>query len=380
MIHEQIEGMRVVQAFAHEKESLDAFDEMNTRLRGSSLLAVFFSSLTNPSTRFVNSIVYMGVGLAGSLFSIAGKITIGTLSIFLSYANQYTKPFNEISSVVTEMQNAISCAERVFELLDEASEVPDSETALALRREDVRGEVTLRDVSFSYDPTRPLIRNLDLHVRPGERIAIVGPTGCGKTTLINLLMRFYDVQAGVISLDEHDIRMLTRESLRSSYGMVLQDTWLKSGTVRENIAYGKADASLEEIRAAAKKAHADSFIRRLPNGYDTVLTGDGGSLSQGQKQLLCIARVMLMNPAVLILDEATSSIDTMTERKIQHAFEAMMQGRTSFIVAHRLSTVVNSDRILVMRDGNVVEHGTHRQLLEMGGFYTALYNSQFVQS
>ena len=379
-INESIEGLRVVQAFGHEDKSLDAFNETNEQLRRSSLLAVFFSSLTNPTTRFVNSIVYMGVGLAGSLFAAAGKITVGVLSVFLSYANQYTKPFNEISGVVTEMQNAIACAERLFRLLDAESETPDNPDAAVLQPETAEGRIELRHVRFGYTPERTLMHDLSGSARRGERIAIVGPTGCGKTTLINLLMRFYDVNGGSITFDDTDIRDITRASLRRSFGMVLQDTWLRSGTVAENIAYGKPDATPEEIRLAAKKAHAHSFIRRLPDGYDTVLTGDGGMLSQGQKQLLCIARVMLLEPSVLILDEATSSIDTMTERSIQQAFETMMQGRTSFVVAHRLSTILKSDCIWVMRDGNVVEQGTHKELLRAGGFYAQLYNSQFEQT
>ena len=380
MIHEQIEGLRVVHAFAHEEKSQQAFDAVNEKLRHSSLLAVFYSSLTNPSTRFVNAMVYMGVGLIGALSVMTGGITVGTLSVFLSYANQYTKPFNEISGVVTEMQSALACAERVFTLLDAQNETPDKAGAVRLEPETTQGEVTLEHVRFSYVPTRPLIRDLHLSVRRGERVAIVGPTGCGKTTLINLLMRFYDVDDGRITLDGHDVRDVTRESLRRSYGMVLQDPWIKSGTVAENIAYGRPDATPDEIRAAAKKAHADPFIRRLPDGYDTVLSGDGGTLSQGQRQLLCIARVMLLDPAVLILDEATSSIDTMTEQNVQKAFAAMMRGRTCFVVAHRLCTILQSDCILVMKDGAVIEKGTHPELLRAGGFYAELYNSQFTQT
>ena len=374
LVNEMIEGQKVVQAFGHEAESLDAFDEVNGRLQDVSLKAIFFSSMTNPATRFVNNIVYAGVGLVGAVYAVAGGITIGQLSIFLNYANQYTKPFNEISGVVTELQNALACAARVFELLDAEDQIPDAENAKALQTD---GHVELKDVSFRYLPDRPLIEGLDLDVKPGQRIAIVGPTGCGKTTLINLLMRFYDVNGGSIKVSGTDIRDVTRASLRGSYGMVLQDTWLRAGTVRENIAYGKPDASLEEIVAAAKAAHADSFIRRLPEGYDTVIAEDGGNISQGQKQLLCIARVMLCLPPMLILDEATSSIDTRTEVRIQKAFARMMQGRTSFIVAHRLSTIREADVILVMKDGHIVEQGNHDELLAAGGFYAKLYNSQF---
>ena len=374
LVNEMIEGQKVVQAFGHEAESLAAFDEVNGQLQDVSLKAIFFSSLTNPATRFVNNIVYAGVGLVGALYAVRGGITIGQLSVFLSYANQYTKPFNEISGVVTELQNALACAARVFELLDAEDQVPEAENAAALQPD---GHVQLQDVSFRYLPDRPLIEGLSLDVQPGQRIAIVGPTGCGKTTLINLLMRFYDVNSGSIKVSGTDIRDVTRASLRGSYGMVLQDTWLRAGTVRENIAYGKPDASLEEIVAAAKAAHADSFIRRLPEGYDTVIAEDGGNISQGQKQLLCIARVMLCLPPMLILDEATSSIDTRTEVRIQKAFARMMQGRTSFIVAHRLSTIREADLILVMKDGHIVEQGNHDQLLAQGGFYAKLYNSQF---
>ena len=362
LVNEMIEGQKVVQAFGHEAESLAAFDEVNGQLQDVSLKAIFFSSLTNPATRFVNNIVYAGVGLVGALYAVRGGITIGQLSVFLSYANQYTKPFNEISGVVTELQNALACAARVFELLD--AEDPD-------------GHVQLQDVSFRYLSDRPLIEGLSLDVQPGQRIAIVGPTGCGKTTLINLLMRFYDVNSGSIKVSGTDIRDVTRASLRGSYGMVLQDTWLRAGTVRENIAYGKPDATMDEVIAAAKAAHAHSFIRRLPDGYDTVIAEDGGNISQGQKQLLCIARVMLCLPPMLILDEATSSIDTRTEVRIQKAFARMMQGRTSFIVAHRLSTIREADVILVMKDGHIVEQGNHDQLLAQGGFYAKLYNSQF---
>lgn len=374
LVNEMIEGQKVVQAFGHEAESLAAFDKVNGQLQEVSLKAIFFSSLTNPATRFVNNIVYAGVGLVGALYAVRGGITIGQLSVFLSYANQYTKPFNEISGVVTELQNALACAARVFELLDAEDQVPEAENAATLQPD---GHVQLQDVSFRYLPDRPLIEGLSLDVQPGQRIAIVGPTGCGKTTLINLLMRFYDVNSGSIKVSGTDIRDVTRASLRGSYGMVLQDTWLRAGTVRENIAYGKPDATMDEVIAAAKAAHAHSFIRRLPDGYDTVIAEDGGNISQGQKQLLCIARVMLCLPPMLILDEATSSIDTRTEVRIQKAFARMMQGRTSFIVAHRLSTIREADLILVMKDGRIVEQGNHDQLLAQGGFYAKLYNSQF---
>jgi len=374
LVNEMIEGQKVVQAFGHEAESLDAFDEVNGRLQDVSLKAIFFSSMTNPATRFVNNIVYAGVGLVGALYAVRGGITIGQLSVFLNYANQYTKPFNEISGVVTELQNALACAARVFELLDADDQIPEAENASVLQPD---GHVQLQDVSFRYLPDRPLIEGLSLDVKPGQRIAIVGPTGCGKTTLINLLMRFYDVNGGAIKVSGTDIRSVTRASLRGSYGMVLQDTWLRAGTVQENIAYGKPDATLDEVVAAAKAAHADSFIRRLPDGYDTVIAEDGGNISQGQKQLLCIARVMLCLPPMLILDEATSSIDTRTEVRIQKAFARMMQSRTSFIVAHRLSTIREADVILVMKDGHIVEQGNHDELLAAGGFYAKLYNSQF---
>ena len=374
LVNEMIEGQKVVQAFGHEAESLDAFDEVNGRLQNVSLKAIFFSSMTNPATRFVNNIVYAGVGLVGALYAVRGGITIGQLSVFLNYANQYTKPFNEISGVVTELQNALACAARVFELLDADDQIPEAENAAVLQPD---GHVQLEDVSFRYLPDRPLIEGLSLDVKPGQRIAIVGPTGCGKTTLINLLMRFYDVNGGAIKVSGTDIRSVTRASLRGSYGMVLQDTCLRTGTVRENIAHGKPDATLDEVVAAAKAAHADSFIRRLPDGYDTVIAEDGGNISQGQKQLLCIARVMLCLPPMLILDEATSSIDTRTEVRIQKAFARMMQGRTSFIVAHRLSTIREADVILVMKDGHIVEQGNHDELLAAGGFYAKLYNSQF---
>ena len=374
LVNEMIEGQKVVQAFGHEAESLASFDEVNTRLQDVSLKAIFFSSMTNPATRFVNNIVYAGVGLVGAIYAVAGGITIGQLSIFLNYANQYTKPFNEISGVVTELQNALACAARVFELLDAEDQTPEAENAAKLVPD---GHVQIEDVSFRYLPDRPLIEGLSLDVKPGQRIAIVGPTGCGKTTLINLLMRFYDVNGGSIKVSGTDIRDVTRASLRGSYGMVLQDTWLRAGTVRENIAYGKPDAPLDEVVAAAKAAHADSFIRRLPEGYDTVIAEDGGNISQGQKQLLCIARVMLCLPPMLILDEATSSIDTRAEVRIQAAFARMMQGRTSFIVAHRLSTIREADVILVMKDGHIVEQGDHDTLMAQGGFYAKLYNSQF---
>ena len=374
LVEEQIQGQRVVQAFGHEEESLAAFDDVNDRLRDASVKAVFFSSLTNPVTRFVNSVVYAAVGLTGALLALGGGISVGQLSVLLSYANQYAKPFNEISGVVTELQNALACIQRVFDLLDAPDQIPDAAGAAVLEPD---GRVKLENVSFSYVPERPLIEHFNLDVQPGQRIAIVGPTGCGKTTLINLLLRFYDVNDGAISAAERDIRTVTRASLRKSYGMVLQDTWLRAGTIRENIAYGKPEATLEEITAAAQAAHAHSFIRRLPQGYDTVIAEDGSNLSQGQKQLLCIARVMLCLPPMLILDEATSSIDTRTEIKIQKAFAAMMEGRTSFIVAHRLSTIREADVILVMRDGKIIEQGDHRSLLAQGGFYAALYNSQF---
>ena len=374
LVEEMIQGQRVVQAFGYEEKSQKAFDEVNERLKTASIQAVFFSSLTNPVTRFVNSVVYAAVGLTGALLAMGGGISVGQLSVFLSYANQYAKPFNEISGVVTELQNAMACIQRIFDLLDEPDQIPDTPDAIKLVSD---GQVTIRDVAFSYTPDRPLLQNLSLDVRPGQRIAIVGPTGCGKTTLINLLMRFYDVDSGSISVAGHDIRTVTRSSLRRNYGMVLQDTWLRAGTIRENIAYGRPEASDEEIVAAAKAAHAHSFIRRLPQGYDTVIAEDGGSLSQGQKQLLSIARVMLCLPPMLILDEATSSIDTRTEVKIQAAFAKMMEGRTSFIVAHRLSTIREADVILVMRDGKIIEQGNHQSLLAQKGFYATLYYSQF---
>lgn len=374
-VNEMVEGMKVVQAFGQEDESLEKFDELNEQLRDTSLKAVFFSSLTNPCTRFVNNLVYAAVGLAGALYTVAGGITVGQLSIFLSYANQYSKPFNEISSVVTELQNAIACADRVFQLLDEEDQVTEKDAVLVSD-----GHVELEDVSFRYVENRPLIENLSLDVKPGQRIAIVGPTGCGKTTLINLLMRFYDVDGGKIEVAGKDIRDVSRKSLRQNYGMVLQETWLKAGTIRENIAYGKPDATDEEIIAAAKASHAHSFIKRLPDGYNTMIAEDGGNISQGQKQLLCIARVMLCLPPMLILDEATSSIDTRTEIRIQAAFARMMEGRTSFIVAHRLSTIREADVILVMKDGHIIEQGDHDTLMAQNGFYARLYNSQFEES
>ena len=376
-INEMIEGQKVVQAFCHEKENVDQFDEMNERLQKASLKAIFFSSITNPATRFVNNVVYAGVALVGALFAVSGGISVGQLSCFLSYANQYTKPFNEISGVVTELQNAMACASRIFELLDEEERTPDKADARVLTEEQVDGVVEISDVSFSYVPDRKLIEHFNLSVKPGERVAIVGPTGCGKTTMINLLMRFYDVDAGKICVSGTDIRDISRISLRRSYGMVLQDTWLKSGTIYENIAYGRPDATKEQVIEAAKAAHAHSFIKRLPDGYDTVISEDGGNISQGQKQLLCIARVMLCLPPMLILDEATSSIDTRTEIKIQQAFASMMKGRTSFIVAHRLSTIREADIILVMDSGKVIEQGTHEELLAEKGFYAKLYNSQY---
>ena len=370
-IDEHIGGAKVVKAYGREEKSLREFDEINGRLEKCSLRATFFSSITNPATRFVNAVVYAGVGLTGALAVLSGGMTVGSLTCFLSYANQYTKPFNEISGVVTELQNAIACAARLLELIDAPAQPPEPEDAVTL--ENVRGTVALKDVCFSYVPEKKLIENFNLSVHPGQRVAIVGPTGCGKTTLINLLMRFYDVDAGSVSVEGEDVRQVTRRSLRSSYGMVLQETWLKAGTIRENIAMGRPDASEDEIVEAAKAAHAHSFILRLPDGYDTVIGEDGGMLSQGQKQLLCIARVMLCLPPMLILDEATSSIDTRTELKIQSAFARMMQGRTSFIVAHRLSTIRSADVILVMRDGRVIEQGSHEELLKQNGFYKELY-------
>ncbi len=377
-IEEMIEGQRVVQAFGQEEKAQKRFDEINARLQGCSLRAIFFSSITNPSTRFVNSLVYTGVGVAGALSVIGGGLTVGMLSCFLSYANQYTKPFNEISGVVTELQNALACAGRVFALIEEKPQQPDPVNARTLVDPD--GRVQAENVSFSYRRGQPLIENFSLQVKPGQRVALVGPTGCGKTTIINLLMRFYDVDSGAISVDGEDIRLLTRKSLRKNYGMVLQETWLKRGTIAENISYGKPGAAREEIVEAAKAAHAHSFIKRLPKGYDTTIGEGAENLSQGQKQLLCIARVMLSLPPMLILDEATSSIDTRTESRIQRAFQKMMQGRTSFIVAHRLSTIRDADVILVMRDGHIVEQGSHEELLRKGGFYAELYNSQFAKT
>ena len=377
-IDEMIGNQKIVQAFSYEDESLEKFDEINDRLQSASLKAIFFSSTTNPSTRFVNNLVYAGVAITGALYAIRGGISVGQLSCFLSYANQYTKPFNEISGVVTELQNALACAARIFELIEEEAQIPDADNAVVLKQAD--GEVRLKDVSFSYVPDKKLIQDLNLAVKPGQRVAIVGPTGCGKTTVINLLMRFYDVDSGVISVSGYDIRQMTRKSLRENYGMVLQETWLKAGTIRDNIVMGKPEATEEEIIAAAKASHAHSFIKRLPDGYDTVITEDGGNLSQGQKQLLCITRVMLCLPPMLILDEATSSIDTRTEIKIQQAFAAMMKGRTSFIVAHRLSTIREADVILVMKDGNIIEQGNHESLLAMNGFYANLYQSQFAKT
>lgn len=376
-VEEMIGNQKVVQAFAHEQANEERFDEINKRLSESSLQAIFYSSITNPATRFINSLVYAAVGLTGAFAAVAGSITVGGLSAFLSYANQYTKPFNEISGVITEFQNALVCAERIFALIEEPTEEPDATDACVL--DHAEGIVRANAVAFSYVADRPLIKCLDLDVKSGERVAIVGPTGCGKTTLINLLMRFYDVNAGSISVDGTDIRNITRHSLRRNYGMVLQETWLKEGTIRDNIVMGKPDATEEEIIAAAKAAHSHGFITRLPNGYDTVIGEDGGSLSQGQKQLLCITRVMLCLPPMLILDEATSSIDTRTEQHIQHAFAQLMQGRTSFIVAHRLSTIKNADMILVMKDGDIIEKGKHDELVARGGFYAALYNSQFAR-
>lgn len=375
LIDEMIGNQKVVQAFGREKEALERFDEVNVRLEKCSLRAIFFSSITNPSTRFINSLVYTGVGITGAISVINGRLSVGHLSCFLSYANQYTKPFNEISGVVTELQNAIACAGRIFELIEEEPQIAEKENAVALN--DVDGMVNLEHVYFSYEADKKLIEDFNLSVKPGQRIAIVGPTGCGKTTLINLLMRFYDVNSGSIKVMGEDIRNVTRKSLRAAYGMVLQETWLKTGTIRDNIIMGKPDATEEEILIAAKASHAHNFIKRLPNGYDTVIAEDGGNLSQGQKQLLCITRVMLCLPPMLILDEATSSIDTRTELKIQNAFATMMKGRTSFIVAHRLSTIKEADVILVMKDGNIIEQGNHKELLAKGGFYANLYNSQF---
>lgn len=375
LIDEMIGNEKVVKAFSREEKVIEQFDEVNNRLEKASVKAIFFSSLTNPCTRFVNSLVYAGVGIVGAFLAISGRISVGQLSSFLSYANQYTKPFNEISGVVTELQNAIACAGRIFEFIEEEPQIPDAEDAIVLKQP--KGEIDIQDVAFSYTEDQKLITDLNLHVKPGQRVAIVGPTGCGKTTVINLLMRFYDVNKGSIQVDGVDIRKFTRDSLRKGYGMVLQETWLKSGTIKDNIIMGKPDATMEEVIAAAKASHAHSFIKRLPNGYDTVISEDGGSLSQGQKQLLCITRVMLCLPPILILDEATSSIDTRTEIKIQKAFATLMEGRTSFIVAHRLSTIREADIILVMKDGNIIEQGNHETLLAKGGFYAGLYQSQF---
>ena len=375
LIEEMVGNLKVVKAFGHEEENQERFDEINGRLQKYSLDATFYSSLVNPCTRFINSMIYAGVGITGAVAALNRRLSVGQLTCFLSYANQYTKPFNEISGVITELQNALACAARVFELIEEAPEIPDAERAVVL--ENAKGELTLENVYFSYAADKKLIQNFNLSVKPGQRIAIVGPTGCGKTTLINLLMRFYDVNEGNILIDEHEIRNITRGSLRKNFGMVLQDTWIRGGTVKDNIIIGKPDATMEEIIHAAKESKAHDFIKRLPNGYDTVLGEDGGNLSQGQKQLLCITRVMLCLPPMLILDEATSSIDTRTEIKIQQAFARMMEGRTSFIVAHRLSTIREADVILVMKDGNIVEQGNHEELLKQNGFYAELYNSQF---
>lgn len=375
LVDEMVGQQKIVQAFGYEDDALRRFEVINDKLEKDSMNATFYSSITNPATRFVNSLVYTSVGIIGALSAISGRISVGQLTCFLSYANQYTKPFNEISNVITELQNAIACAGRVFELIDEKPQIKEPDDAIRL--ESVKGEISINNVSFSYVPDKKLITDLKLQVKPGMRVAIVGPTGCGKSTLINLLMRFYDVDKGSICVDGNDIRNITRDSLRNNYGMVLQETWLKSGTIRENIAYGMPSATDEEIIEAAKKAHSHSFIKRLPQGYDTYITEDGGNLSQGQKQLLCITRVMLLMPPMLILDEATSSIDTRTEVRIQKAFNRMMEGRTSFIVAHRLSTIREADIILVMKDGNIIEKGSHEELMNMNGFYTNLYNSQF---
>lgn len=380
LVDEMVGNQRIVKAFSYEKRAEERFTDINERLRTSSLKAIFFSSLTNPSTRFVNNLVSTGVAIIGAVMAIRGRISVGQLSCFVSYANQYTKPFNEISGVATEFQNAVVCAGRVFELIDEEPQIPDAANALELKPEMVDGSVDLKHVSFSYKKEVPLIRDLNLAVKPGQRIAIVGPTGCGKTTMINLLMRFYDVDEGEIAVSGYPVKKLTRDSLRRNYGMVLQETWLKTGTIAENIAYGKPDASREEIIQAAREAHAHGFISRMPEGYDTRISESGGNLSQGQKQLLCIARAMLCLPQMLILDEATSSIDTRTEIRVQKAFARMMQGRTSFIVAHRLSTIREADVILVMKDGHIVEQGNHEELLKKGGFYAELYHSQFAHS
>lgn len=378
LVEELVGNQKLVQAFHYEERAEKRFEKVNEELRVCGIKALFFSSITNPSTRFVNGLVYTGVGIMGAFTVLSGKMTVGQLTSFLNYANQYTKPFNEISGVAAELENALACANRIFDFIDTPAEKPDEKDAVNM--ESAKGEVDLTNLSFSYQPEIPLLQNINIHVKPGQKIAIVGPTGCGKTTVINLLMRFYDPQKGQIIVDEQPVMKITRDSLRKNFGMVLQDTWLQAGTIRENIAYGKPEASLEEVMEAAKKAHAHSFIRRMPKGYDTVISEGGGNISQGQKQLLCIARVMLMHPSVLILDEATSSIDTRTEIKVQKAFEELMEGRTSFIVAHRLSTIQEADLILVMKDGNIIEQGKHRELLEKKGFYAHLYESQFAVS
>lgn len=378
LVEELVGNQKLVQAFHYEERAEKRFEKVNEELRVCGIKALFFSSITNPSTRFVNGLVYTGVGIMGAFTVLSGKMTVGQLTSFLNYANQYTKPFNEISGVAAELENALACANRIFDFIDTPAEKPDEKDAVNM--ESAKGEVELTNLSFSYQPEIPLLQNINIHVKPGQKIAIVGPTGCGKTTVINLLMRFYDPQKGQIIVDEQPVMKITRDSLRKNFGMVLQDTWLQAGTIRENIAYGKPEASLEEVMEAAKKAHAHSFIRRMPKGYDTVISEGGGNISQGQKQLLCIARVMLMHPSVLILDEATSSIDTRTEIKVQKAFEELMEGRTSFIVAHRLSTIQEADLILVMKDGNIIEQGKHRELLEKKGFYAHLYESQFAVS
>jgi ATP-binding cassette subfamily B protein len=382
LVDEMVGNQKVVQAFGYEEDAIHRFCSINEELTGYSLRAIFFSSITNPATRFVNSLVYAGVGIVGAFIALRGGITVGQLSCFLSYANQYTKPFNEISGVITELQNAIACADRVFELMDEPEELADGADAKCLTTKEVtkRSDITLKHVAFSYDKEKPLIRDLNLQVKKGQRVAIVGPTGCGKSTLINLLMRFYDIDEGTIAINGTSIYKMTRDSLRGNFGMVLQETWLKSGTIAENIAYGKPEASREEIIEAAKACHAHSFIKRMPQGYDTVIGEDGGNLSQGQKQLLCIARVMLEIPPMLILDEATSSIDTRTEIRVQNAFAKLMKGRTSFVVAHRLSTIKEADVILVMKDGDIIEQGNHETLLKQKGFYAQLYHSQYVAS
>lgn len=378
LVEELVGNQKIVQAFSYEERGKERFDVVNEQLRVCGIKALFFSSITNPATRFVNGLVYTGVGIFGAFVVINGGMSVGQLTSFLNYANQYTKPFNEISGVVTELENALACAKRIFDFIDTPAEEPDQPDAIMLEKAD--GSVCVENVSFSYNPEISLLQDISINVKPGQRIAIVGPTGCGKTTMINLLMRFYDVQKGQIVVSGHPIKELTRESLRKNFGMVLQETWLKAGTIRENISYGKPDATLEEVMEAAKHAHAHSFIKRMPKGYDTVIAEDGGNISQGQRQLLCIARVMLMRPAMLILDEATSSIDTRTEIKVQKAFEELMEGRTSFVVAHRLSTIQEADRILVMKDGNIIEQGTHEEMLKEGGFYAHLYESQFAAS